>query len=338
MQRRTLRILAATAALALTATACGGGGGGGGGAQEANAARGPITIWYSNNEQELPGARPWSRPGTPTTRPSRSPGQEIPAGKSSEEVIGAAITAGTAPCLVLQHRAVGRRVSSSARAVWSTWRPSRRRQAYIEERSGDVADQYKAPDGGYYQLPWKSNPVMIFYNKDALRQGRPRPGEPEALHLRGVPGRGEARSRIEQGRRRTRSTRHRRASSSRPSSTSCRSYAAADRGQGPRRGRQGDLRRPERASTSPTFWKTLYDRGPRRQGDRPGRRVRRREGRHGHRRPVGHRGLQGQDQLGLGAGADQGRDAGGGDLHLQRRQEHRPVHRLHRTRAPPGTC
>ena len=58
-----------------------------------------------------------SRSGIPTTR-TRSPGegdghqwnaahpdekvtaQEIPAGKTSEEVIGAAITAGNAPCLV----------------------------------------------------------------------------------------------------------------------------------------------------------------------------------------------------------------------------------------------
>ena len=47
-----------------------------------------------------PGASRWSRPGTRRTRTRRSPRQEIPAGKSSEEVIGAAITAGNAPCLI----------------------------------------------------------------------------------------------------------------------------------------------------------------------------------------------------------------------------------------------
>src|SRR6202023_3393708 len=31
---------------------------------------------------------------------------------------------------------------------------------------GDRASQYKSPNGSYYQMPWKSNPVMIFYNKD----------------------------------------------------------------------------------------------------------------------------------------------------------------------------
>src|SRR5690606_24912450 len=36
----------------------------------------------------------------------------------------------------------------------------------IEERSGDVAAQYENADGDFFQMPWKSNPVQIFYNKD----------------------------------------------------------------------------------------------------------------------------------------------------------------------------
>ncbi|MDX6284290.1 MAG: multiple sugar transport system substrate-binding protein, partial [Kribbellaceae bacterium] len=37
--------------------------------------------------------------------------------------------------------------------------------SYIDSRTGDLAKQYQSPDGHYYQMPWKSNPVMIFYNK-----------------------------------------------------------------------------------------------------------------------------------------------------------------------------
>ncbi len=53
MQRRTLHVLALSAGLtvALSLAACGGGGSAP--ASEAEAARGPITIWYSNNEQEV---------------------------------------------------------------------------------------------------------------------------------------------------------------------------------------------------------------------------------------------------------------------------------------------
>src|ERR1700749_1610832 len=88
--------------------------------------------------------------------------QEIPAGKSSEEVIGAAITAGNAPCLIF---------NTSPAAV-----PQFQKQgglvalddfdgatAYATERTGDLANQYKSPDGKLYQLLGKSNPVMIFY-------------------------------------------------------------------------------------------------------------------------------------------------------------------------------
>jgi len=103
--------------------------------------------------------------------------QEIPAGKTSEEVIGAAITAGNAPCLVF---------NTSPAAV-----PQFQKQGglvalddfsgatdYIETRSGDVADQYQSPDGKFYQMPWKQNPVMIFYNKDLFKKAGIDPENP----------------------------------------------------------------------------------------------------------------------------------------------------------------
>nr|WP_284290750.1 extracellular solute-binding protein [Angustibacter aerolatus] len=112
--------------------------------------------------------------------------QEIPAGKTSEEVIGAAITAGTAPCLVY---------NTSPAAV-----PGFQKQGglvaiddlpggkeYIESRTGATADQYKSPDGKFYRLPWKSNPVMIFYNKKAAEEGRRRHREPAAGDVRRLP-------------------------------------------------------------------------------------------------------------------------------------------------------
>ncbi|MEO8887839.1 MAG: extracellular solute-binding protein [Jatrophihabitantaceae bacterium] len=144
------------------ATACGGGGGTSG--TSAAKAHGPISIWYSNNAQEVTWGKQavaaWNS-AHPTEKVSA---QEIPAGKSSEEVIGAAITAGTEPCLIY---------NTSPASV-----PTFQQQgglvplddfagaaAYIQSRSGASAAQYKSPDGEYYQMPWKSNPVMIFYNK-----------------------------------------------------------------------------------------------------------------------------------------------------------------------------
>ncbi|WP_410790731.1 extracellular solute-binding protein [Kribbella sp. C-35] len=145
--------------LAGSLAACGSGGGGAGDADSAATARGPITIWYSNNAEEVAWGKQMVAAWNAEHADQKITAQEIPTGKSSEEVIGAAITAGNAPCLIFntspasvsQFQKQGGLVPLDA--------------SYIEERSGDIAQQYKSADGKYYQLPWKSNPVMIFYNK-----------------------------------------------------------------------------------------------------------------------------------------------------------------------------
>ena len=171
MQRRIAKILATTAVLGLTLAACGsnGGGGGGGGSTDAMQAKGPITIWYSNNEAEVGWGKAMVEAWNSAHADQKIEAQEIPAGKSSEEVIGAAITAGTAPCLVFNTApaAVGQFQRQGGLVDLSKFPDG---TSYIEGRSGDVAQQYKAADGGYYQLPWKSNPVMIFYNKDLFKK------------------------------------------------------------------------------------------------------------------------------------------------------------------------
>jgi multiple sugar transport system substrate-binding protein len=172
MQRRILLTGAGLAGV-LALTACSGGGGGGGGMD----ARGDITIWYSNNEAEIGWGEQMVEAWNADHPDEQIEAQEIPAGSSSEEVIGAAITAGNAPCLVF---------NTSPAAV-----PGFERQGglvnlsdfedgddYITERSGDLAEQYRSEDGGFYQMPWKSNPVMIFYNKDLFAQAGLDPENP----------------------------------------------------------------------------------------------------------------------------------------------------------------
>ncbi|WP_295839296.1 extracellular solute-binding protein [uncultured Microbacterium sp.] len=164
MRRRILATAAAATGI-LALSACSGGGGGGGGMD----ARGPITIWYSNNDAEIAWGEQMVEAWNAANPDQQVTAQEIPAGSSSEEVIGAAITAGNAPCLIF---------NTSPAAV-----PGFERQGglvnlsdfpdgeqYITDRSGDLAEQYRSDDGGFYQLPWKSNPVMIFYNKDLFAQ------------------------------------------------------------------------------------------------------------------------------------------------------------------------
>jgi multiple sugar transport system substrate-binding protein len=156
-------ILSTAVTLGLVA-GCGGGGGGGSKSSADTTKHGPINIWYSNNASEVAWGKQvvgaWNT-AHPTERVNA---QEIPAGKSSEEVIGASITAGSEPCLIYNtspasvptFQQQGGLVSLNSFSDGAS---------YIAARTGAQADQYKSPDGNFYQMPWKSNPVMIFYNK-----------------------------------------------------------------------------------------------------------------------------------------------------------------------------
>ena len=160
MKKRTATAAASVLLASLALTACGGGGGG-----SSAEGRGDITIWYSNNEQEVAWGKQMVEAWNADHPDEQIKGQEIPAGKSSEEVIGAAITAGNAPCLIYNTApsAVGQFEKQGGLVDLSTLDGG---ASYIEERSGDIASQYQNTEGDYFQMPWKSNPVMIFYNKD----------------------------------------------------------------------------------------------------------------------------------------------------------------------------
>jgi len=128
------------------------GGGGGTDAKEAAQARGPIKVWYSNNPEEVAWGKAMVSAWNKAHPNEQVTGQEIPTGKSSEEVIGAAITAGNAPCLVF---------NTSPAAV-----PGFQKQGglvalddmpggkqYVESRTGAAAKQYASPDGKYTSCP-----------------------------------------------------------------------------------------------------------------------------------------------------------------------------------------
>ncbi|HEV7173388.1 extracellular solute-binding protein, partial [Pedococcus sp.] len=130
-------------ALSLTA-ACGDGASSGGSA--AVGAKGPIKVWLSNNPEEIAWGQAMIKEWNAANPKETVTGQEIPAGKTSEEVIGAAITAGNAPCLVF---------NTSPAAV-----PGFQKQgglvpldgfsggaAYVQARTGPAAAQYKSADG-----------------------------------------------------------------------------------------------------------------------------------------------------------------------------------------------
>ncbi|NHT17718.1 extracellular solute-binding protein [Cellulomonas sp. IC4_254] len=173
---RSIRTAALLGAVALATTACSGGSDGDDGGSGDTAATGPITVWLSNNEQEVGWGQDVVDAWNADHPDEQVTAQEIPAGSSSEEAITAAITAGTAPCLVYN-------ISSAAVPGWvrqgglvdlATFDDG---ADYISARGGDGVSAYET-DGGSYQLPWKSNPVMVMYNKALFAQAGLDPEDP----------------------------------------------------------------------------------------------------------------------------------------------------------------
>jgi multiple sugar transport system substrate-binding protein len=173
-----MRTKVATATLALlmlgTTAACGGDSGDSDGATSST---GPIKIWLSNNPEEIAWGKAMVKEWNADHPDEEVTAQEIPAGETSEEVIGAAITAGNAPCLVFNTSpaAVPQFQKQGGLVALDSFEDG---TDYVESRSGEVAEQYKSPDGQYYQIPWKSNPVMIFYNKDLMKKAGIDPENP----------------------------------------------------------------------------------------------------------------------------------------------------------------
>lgn len=180
-------LIGAVGALALLVSACGGGddgatgedtaGGGTAAGGEAAEGTGDIDIWYSNNAAEVEWGEARVEAWNAENPDQQVTAQEIPAGSSSEEVIRAAITAGNAPCLIY---------NTAPAAV-----PSFNKQGglvaldefegaveFVQERMGENWEQYQSQDGMLYQMPWKSNPVMVIYNKDVFEQAGLDPEDP----------------------------------------------------------------------------------------------------------------------------------------------------------------
>jgi multiple sugar transport system substrate-binding protein len=155
--------IAVVATLGLALAGCARGGGDQP-ADQAAQASGPIKIWYSNNPDEVKWGKAVVAAWNQAHADQKVTAEEIPAGKSSEEVIGASITAGSTPCLVLNTApaAVPQFQKQGGLVALDSFSDG---ASYLTTRVGGRADQYKSPDGKFYQMPWKTNPVQLFYNK-----------------------------------------------------------------------------------------------------------------------------------------------------------------------------
>lgn len=91
--------------------------------------------------------------------------QPIPAAMSSEEVLIAAIVSKTTPdiCSNILPAMMGRFTKSKAVLPLDMFEDYEK--VIYSRMSPSTVDMFRSKDGRLYQVPWKSNPIMLVYNK-----------------------------------------------------------------------------------------------------------------------------------------------------------------------------
>ena len=172
MRRAAPRLLVLLAAVAGAAVGCDDGAPG-----AAGDGAGPVvlTYWTSQNPQE----RAWAdtlvarwnaaHPGVQVVA------QPIPAGQSSEEVILAAVVAGTTPdvCSNVWPGILTDLVRADG--VVALDRMPAFDSLFAARVPPELAARFRAADGHVYQLPWKTNPILMLYNASLFGEAGLRP-------------------------------------------------------------------------------------------------------------------------------------------------------------------
>lgn len=140
-------------------------------AQEDGAA-GPVRLvyWSAPNPQEQALARRLAAQWNAENPDVQVTVQALPAGQSSEEVLLAAIVAGTTPdlCSNIWPGILGDFIRAGGVLPLDTFPGF---DSLLASRVPEALHEtFRAADGHYYQIPWKTNPIMMLYNERLFRE------------------------------------------------------------------------------------------------------------------------------------------------------------------------
>ncbi|MGC8596117.1 MAG: extracellular solute-binding protein [Candidatus Kryptoniota bacterium] len=128
-----------------------------------------ITYWAAPNQQEMMLASQLVSEWNKNNPDIYVRLQALPANQSTEEVLMAAIAAKTTPdvCSNIWPGTVPEYVRANALVRLSQFSDF---DSLVNSRIGwDRMAQFRSADSQYYQIPWKTNPVMMIYNKNIFR-------------------------------------------------------------------------------------------------------------------------------------------------------------------------
>jgi multiple sugar transport system substrate-binding protein len=129
-----------------------------------------LTYWSATNAQELEFANRIATEWNAQHSEVQIKVEPVPSGQSSEEVILAAIASGTTPDIYANIFPGAMQDLLDAKGVVQLDDYPDFFNVMRERMTQELLDQYRSLDGHYYQVPWKSNPVMVLYNTRMLRE------------------------------------------------------------------------------------------------------------------------------------------------------------------------
>lgn len=138
--------------------------------QKMSSGNATITYWCSSNPHEIELARTLVEAWNKENHTIKVKLQPIPASQSSEEVLLAAIAGGTTPdvCSNMWPGAMDEFINAGGLVRLDEF------PDFFDFNYGRVPAEllktFAASDDHYYQLPWKTNPIMVMYNKKMFRK------------------------------------------------------------------------------------------------------------------------------------------------------------------------
>ena len=135
-----------------------------------------ITYWCANNQYEIDLAKKVVGDWNQIHPDILVHYQPVPEGESSEEVILAAVVGKTTPDIYSNMWSGDVEFYVGADKLIQLDQFSDFDSVVTERYLNDVVEQMRSPNGGVYQLLWKTNPILMIFNKSIFEEaGYPSP-------------------------------------------------------------------------------------------------------------------------------------------------------------------
>lgn len=130
-----------------------------------------LTYWSATNALELDFANQVAAEWNLQHPEVQIKVEPVPSGQSSEEVILAAMASRTTPDIYASVFPGAMQDLLDAEGVVQLDAYADFFDVMNERMTPEILNQYRSSDGHLYQVPWKSNPIMVLYNTRMLREG-----------------------------------------------------------------------------------------------------------------------------------------------------------------------